>query len=939
MPILSRTAGSAESVIMGRMRTAPPRFGRDHEIQLIETALAGLPDRGAALVVHGEPGIGKSFLLDEAAKRAEMSGAVVLRTTGVDSEADLPFAGLHQIVVPILDAAHALPEPQRLALLTVFGMAESPVDDPHLVALATLGLLAEAAAEKPLAVLVDDAQWLDQSTSDVLAFVARRLESDPIVLIAMMRPVARHPLLGAGLPEVALSGLDEHASTALLRTAAPALSAAEGRRVLTEARGNPLALLELPTALAMSPSTLGPPSSILPLTSRLERAFAVRLAELPGSARAILLAAAVDDRDDPAEILGTASAVLGRDVDLAALRPAVEARLVDPPERGGAIVFRHPLVRSAVHQDATETEIQKTHAALAAVLTDHPDRRAWHRAAATAVPDEEVALDLEQAAGRARGRGGAATALAALRRAARLTPDRVRRGARLLAAAEVAYELGDHDLATALRVQAEALPLDGASRSRAAWLRGAFDDGQPGDIPGLLNLVALAELGGQGDTDGALQLLFAAARRCWWGDPPEEVRAAVVAAVDPLAVDPGDPRRLAVVAAAASLERGADVIARLARWVPGRHGDPALAGTVGMAAFCAGDFERAVGVIAGTISVLREQGRLGLLSQFLLQHSFGSFCLGEFEASSQSAQEAKNLAAETGQPVWAALAQLNIATVAAVRGESDAVEELLGPVARMAFATGNASVLNGVLLAQGIASLAAERYDVAFEQLSRMLDPSDHAYHSVQRFWQLHYLAEAAVHSGNQDRLRTLIKDLGAVADATRSPGIGIAMRYTRAVLADDEAAEREFELALASDSRRWPYHRARLQLAYGRWLRRRRQTVESREALRAALNAFDGLGVEPWALRTRRELAVAGEAVAASTTVGWNLLSPQERQIATLVVEGLTNREIAQRLFLSQRTIGSHLYRIFPKLGIASRTQLATVLGAPERVCPVPGE
>lgn len=908
-------------------------YGRDAELRTMRELLDGVRERGGALVVRGEPGIGKSFLLNAARARAEADGIRVLSAAGVQSEAHLPFAGLHQLLLPVLDRAQELPAPQRLALLTAFGMAESAVSDLFLVALAALELLAESAAETPLLVLAEDVQWLDRPSSDVLAFVGRRLESEPIVMLVALRDPSDNPLLRAGLDELPLSGLDDEAAAELLAAGAPGLSAADRRQVIEEAAGNPLALTELPIALRQAlPTEAALPAGVLPLTSRLERAFASRMAGLPAETRAVLLAAAIDDLDDLDEILGVATALRGIPVPATALEPAVAAGLLEPGW-DAVVRFRHPLVRSAVYHNASSGEIRHGHAALASLLADQPDRRAWHRASASAVPDEQAAVELERAAVRARQRGAMIVAVAAQQRAARLTPDRRRRGRRLLQAAQDAYELGDHELARSLRIEAEALPLDLSDRSRAAWLRGAFDDGKPGDTAGMRELIDLADRSrSQGHRDVALQLLVGAARRCWWGEPTQEMRTAVVRAAERVGADPGDARMIAIVGIAAAVERGAEVIGHLARWDPARDPDPAAAGMVGMAAFVVGDFERTAALITPIAEVLREQGRLGLLAQALVLLSFSSSYLGDLDTARQAAAEADRLAEETAQPVWAACAQLGEANMAALRGDIAAAERFVDRAARSAFTTNNGALLNGVLLARGLIALAGEQYEAAYAHLSRMFHPGDPAFHSVQQFWAIGYLAEAAVHCGRHDEGRALLARLERQAAATGSPGIELGMCYARAVLATEDRAEELFKAALASSTARWPYHRARLQLAQGGWLRRQRRSVESRVPLRAAATALDSLGVAPWAARARQELQAAGEASQAPVPGGWDLLSPQERQIARLVAQGLSNREIGQRLYVSHRTVGSHLYRIFPKLGVTSRTQLLSVLAAAER-------
>jgi AAA ATPase-like protein len=438
VPILDGLLGTKDH---GLEMTALPLVGRERELAALADLIDRVSERGRTLVVRGEAGIGKSTLLAAATTRARDHGMLVLTATGVQSEAHLPFAGLHQLLRPILSGSQQLPAPQRAALLAAFGMTDAAAPDLFLIALAVLELLADTAEGSPLLLGVEDAQWLDHPTSDVLAFVARRLESEPIVLLAAIREGYESPLVEAGLAELRLEGPDQVATGALLEGHAPELGRAVRRRLLDEAEGNPLALTELPAALGAD--QLGEAAMLparLPLTARLERALAARVLELPAATRTLLLVAAVDDGGVLAELLAAAAVVRGTDVTVEALALALDARLIEVDEI--ELRFRHPLVRSAVHQAASVWERQAAHAALAQVLAGQPDRHAWHRAAASLGPDEEAAGELEQVATRAQRRGAIAVAVAALERAARLSDDPALQGRRLLRAAELAFELG-----------------------------------------------------------------------------------------------------------------------------------------------------------------------------------------------------------------------------------------------------------------------------------------------------------------------------------------------------------------------------------------------------------------------------------------------------------------------------------------------------------------
>jgi hypothetical protein len=423
-----------------------PVLGRDQERKLLRSFLDEVAFHGQALVLRGEPGVGKSRLLAVTAQAARERGISVLTTTGVQSEADLPFAGLHQLLRPVRGRIVELPAVQRAALDAAFGLTNEAAPEHYRIAMAALDLVSEVATDAPLLLVADDAQWLDRPTSEVLAFIARRIESDPIILLVATRDGYPSVLGDAGLPEHRLAGLDDSTASELLEVSAPQLSSAARSRVLREADGNPLALLELPTVVRQNEDEAWAPGP-LPLTERLERAFAARVSGLPDQARLVLLVAALDDGDEIGEILNASSALAGRTLDLEAAVPAVEAGIIDVDLQ--TFRFRHPLIRSAVAQSAGLRGRRRVHEALANALADQPDRRAWHRAALLSGEHEEIALDLERAATRAQRRGAIAVAVSAMRRAAALS-EPTSRSRRLLSAARLAVELGRPDVVVPL---------------------------------------------------------------------------------------------------------------------------------------------------------------------------------------------------------------------------------------------------------------------------------------------------------------------------------------------------------------------------------------------------------------------------------------------------------------------------------------------------------
>jgi DNA-binding CsgD family transcriptional regulator len=901
-----------------------PLVGREPEAARLHELIDGIRSGGGALVVRGEPGIGKSALLAAAARYAGERDVQVLEAVGVRSEAHVPFAGLHQLLQPVLGAMGALEPAQRDALLAALGTGEPETPDFFRLALAVLDLLARAAAVAPVLVIADDAHWLDRSTWDVLAFVARRVAGEPVVVLAASRDAEEDHLLEAGLPQLRLPALDAGGARALLDLHAPDLSPLIRERLLEEAAGNPLALVELPVAAGgLSDAAL--PPAWLPLTARLERAFARRVGELPTVTRTMLLVAALDDRDAVGEVLDATERVVGVGVTLADLMPAVAARLVDVDERG--MRFRHPLVRSAVHQGASLSQRHMVHAALAGVLARDPDRGVWHRAAACVAPDEGVARGLDAAAARAVRRSGVDTAVAALERAAALSEDRVRRGRRLLDAAELAFQLGRREVVLRLLEEAEALDLDDADRQRVTWTRELFDGGPAGDVAGVRALTAAGERAGHdGDLGRAADLLRRAAAKCW-GAHLGEAQDALAGALDRLGGLDRDPRLVLVSALVAPERRGADVIAKLSTLPFDAGGDADLARLLGNAAGTVGDDDAALGFLDCAVDRLRAQGRFGLLVAALAQRAWSEIYTGRLDLAERDAEESVALARETAQPLWASRADAAGALVAGLRGDRERARELAADAERFALPSRSGTPLADVELACGLCSLTAGDFADAYARLSRVFDPADFISHSVKRWWVVGELAEAAVHTGRVEEALGFVAELEPVAARVPSPRLQAGMAYARAVLAPDAEAEAHFTAALESGGAHLPFARARLQLAFGAWLRRNRRVAESRVHLGAARDGFAVFGAAPWAERAGEELRAAGVAVRRHGSDARDELTEQELQIAGMAAAGLSNRDIGERLFLSHRTVSSHLYRVFPKLGVTSRAQLRDAL------------
>ena len=901
-----------------------PLFGRGSEIEIVTRFLDGVEQGGAALILRGEPGIGKSRLLFEGVAGARERGMLVLTATGVQSEAHLPFAGLHQLLRPVRGRAVELAPTQRHVLDAAFGLTDALASEPYRIAMAALDLISDVAEDGPLLLAIEDAHWLDRPSTDALAFIARRIESDPVLLLAAAREGYPPGLAETGLPELHLGGLDDVSAACLLDDVAPGISLATRSRVLGEAAGNPLALIELPAAPDRSDGDQAAAGAV-PLTDRLEHAFADRVSELPDATRLVLLATALSDEDRIDEIVEASSAIAGRGATLDAVGPAVAAGIVDADLR--TIRFRHPLMRSAIAQSARLEERRRVHEALADVLRDHPDRRAWHRAALLSGEDEDVALELEQAGARARGRGAVAVAVAAMTRAAELG-ELASRSRRLLAAAGLGVEIGRRDLVEPVLREVVGLKLGELDRARVAWVEETAMT-RPLDQERYLWLIGAAQHAGDiGEHDLQVDLLWLVASRAWWVDPGPEVRRALIRASDRLGgAAAHDPRVLAVHAYSDPLGHAAEVLARLEREADARI-DTDTARFFGPAALVVGAFDLGADFLRVGIDGLRRDGRLGHLPRLLVLYSSMAARIGDWDAALASAEEARRLAEEFSDPQWEAAADTVSSIVAAIRGDDRHARMLAARAELVAEPAGANITMAFAQFGKVLAALATGRHEEAYASADRLFDPADAAYHPVICSWLIADLAEAAVHLGRQEQARARVAQVQRAVGSRPGTWIALGLSHARALLAPPQEADDRYLEALAGDLARWPFQRARIQLGYGQWLRRQRRVTESRELLRTARDSFDALGAAPWAAQARRDLRASGERSRRHVPEARDELTAQELQIAQLAAEGLTNREIGQRLFLSHRTISTHLYRVFPKLGIASRVELAMALG-----------
>ncbi|MEU4659703.1 AAA family ATPase [Streptomyces sp. NPDC023723] len=903
--------------------------GRRRERDALEALVAEVAaGRSAVLILRGDAGIGKSALLDHLAARAAKYR--VARGAGAESEMELPFAGLHQLCAPFLDRAGCLPPPQRDALATAFGMSAGPPPDRFLVGLAVLGLLTDVAAERPLFVLVDDAQWLDRVSAQTLAFVARRMLAEPLALVFASREQRGHDEF-SGLPELTVDGLGTADARALLSTAADGPMDERIRdRVLAEARGNPLALLELPHGrLDAEPADgLGRPGPG-PVTGRIERSYLARVRSLPADTRRLLLIAAAEPIGD-VTLLRRAAERLG--IGPGADGPAVTAGLLAV---GALVRFRHPLLRSAVYRSAGLAELRETHRVLAEVTDPalDPDRRAWHLARATVRPDEAIAGELESSAGRALARGGMAAAAAFLAHAAVLTPDPRRKAARALAAAQAKLRAGAPAAARDLLALARSGVLDEHGRARAdllqaqvAFAASRVDEALPLLLTTARRLVPLdAGLARETFLDALSAAMFAG--RLASGADAREVAAAAQRTSEAVT---GPPRTadLLLDALATRFTAGyGDAVpaARDAVRAFRRETDPEevlrwswLASTLAAEMW---DDEAWTELVDRHVRTARTVGALTELPLALNSRVVVHSCDGGLEAAALLIAEIARVQEAAGS----SFAPYGAMTLAAWRGHTREALPLIETGIGDAVNRGEGIGVSIAHRAEAVLHNGLGRYEDAFDAARQACA---HPYDLVTANLGLAELVEAAVRSGRHDAAEEALDRLTRTTDAAATDWASGIQARSRALLGQGDAAERLYREAIERLGRtRIAAELARAHLLYGEWLRREGRRVDAREQLREAHTLFTRFGASAFTERVVRELRATGETVARQGADAATALTAQETQIAQLARDGLTNSEIGAQLFLSPHTVEWHLRKVYVKLGITSRRLLRTVL------------
>jgi DNA-binding CsgD family transcriptional regulator len=904
-------------------------LGRGNECRDLDELLAGArAGRSGVLVLRGEAGIGKTELLRYLLERS--TGCRTVKIAGVQSEMELSYASLQQLCAPLLTGLNDLPNSQRQALSTTFGLSAVDVPDRHLVGLAVLSLLAEAADDQPLVCLVDDAQWLDRASELALGFVARRLFAESVVLVFAVREPAPKEVL-SGLPEMTLEGLGEDDSRTLLDSViAGPLDQRVRDRIVAEARGNPLALLELPRSLtATYVANASDRVEQGALTNQIERGYLRRAESLPADTRRVLLTAAAEPLGD-AELLRRAALQLGIDVDAAMSHPGASELMT----LGESVRFRHPLVRSAVYRAASPPDRQEAHRALAEASDPErdPERRAWHRAQATPGADEDVAMELERSAGHAQARGGIAAMAAFLERATALTADPARRSQRALEAAHAKFHAGDFESATTHLTMAEVGNLDELRRARIDLLNAQIAFAQGRALEGAPLLLAAARRLEQIDVPLARETYLEAisavvftghlANTPGWrqvgeaarGAPPALLPRALDTLLDALAVRFTD----GFAASAPMIDRvlttfcGDDVpVQESLRWL-------LLAGVIAADLW---DLERWHMVTTHHVTITRGAGALSELPLALDSSAVVHVFAGELSTAAALIDEVRTVSTAIGsnQPPFGALA------LAAMRGREREARTLI-----------NGTISSAALLGQGLGITVAQCHKaVLCNGLARYREAiiaSQAAARHQEEFgaprWGLTELVEAAAHSGEGDLAAEAFEKL---AEATQASGTDWALgveALSRALLSRGAVAEELYREAIQRLERtRVRVGLARAHLLYGEWLRRENRRVDARAQLSTAHEMLSTFGAEGFAERARRELQATGATVRKRTVMSRAGLTSQEEQVARLAGDGLTKAEIGARLFLSPHTVEWHLRQVFSKLGIASRGEIPSKL------------
>ena len=899
-------------------------IGRKRESAVLDRLLdAARGGHAAVLVVHGDPGVGKTALFEHAAEGGHDFRLV--RTAGVEGETDLDYAALQRLCAPMLDSVGQLPDPQREALVVAFGLVAGQAPSRFLVGLAVLGLLSEAAEQQPLLCVVDDAQWLDGATAQVLAFVARRLLAERVALVLATRST------GSGFsrfPQLHVAPLGRRDARALLESVLVArLDEPVLERIIAETGGNPLALVELPRGLtpAQLAGGFGLPAA-LPLSTGIEQSFTRRLARMPRDARQLLLLAAAEPLGDPG-LLRRAAQRLGI--------PETAAHAVESDGLltvNGGVAFRHPLVRSAVYGAAESSERREVHRALADATDPQidPDRRAWHRAHAASVPDEDAATELERSAVHAQARGGFSAAAAFQERAAALTEAPAPRARRALVAARTKFRAGALDDALGLLSSMEIGALDDLGRARVDLLRAqiAFVSAHGSDA-GTLLLAAARRLTPLSPTLAretyleALSAAMFAGRLAAPGASALDVAQAAKGAPRPLVL--GGPELL-LDGLATRFTEGYEAAVPILRRAQTAFDDSGMAVSdqlrwkwlATVAAVHLWDDANWAAISERHVQIARETGAVTELRLALTQRVYAHLFVGELRAAASLVDEIRAATEATGSN----LAPYGAVGLVAIRGREHEAVYLLDETRSDVTLRGEGIGLSILDWAEAVLYNGLGRYEKARAAAQRV---ADHPHDLGTSNWGMAELIEAAVRAGTPELAAGARSRLVAVANASGTDwALGIAAR-SEALLTEDHAADELYIEAVDRLGRsRMAFDLARAHLLYGEWLRRRRRRADARTHLRSAHDLFSDFGAEAFAERARVELEATGEHARRRTPDTLDHLTPQEAQISRLVALGNSNREVAAQLFISPSTVEYHLRKVFDKLGVKSRTQLA---------------
>ncbi|MFG1997418.1 ATP-binding protein [Actinoplanes sp. NPDC048988] len=900
-------------------------FGREVELARIGRFMKSVRQGGDVRMVRGEPGVGKSALLTAAVHLAEADGLRVLRASGSEFEADVSYSLLNQLLLPLYNQMQRLPPALRDALTVALGFGPGPAPATLLVCNAALSLLTAAARKDPVLLIVDDVQWIDRPSAVVLGFIARRVAGSPVGVIAASRTGTESFLDRRGLTEVTVGPLSDEAAARLVDDRFPALTGRARQRLLDLARGNPLALIELPAGLT-GPAQPMESSDVVPLSDRLQTIFANRVAGLPAPTRLLLLLATFEGSGDIRILRGM--------TDLTHLAPAERTHLVQVDDRSGRIAFRHPLIQSAIVAMSTHEERRRAHLTVAEALPGDPERRSWHLAAATSGPDETVAAQLEQAALRVMQRGDTLAAVAALMRAADLSATTEQSARRLARAAYIGAEAGGSDDATGLLARSREMSFDATGALHAA------------------GAAALLMINGDGDVHTAHRLLAGAietGEHGWHAADPALDEAMHTLLL--LSWYAGSPGHWAVFHRFLTRLRPgpSDVLSVLSRTFPDpvRTGAAAQADLDELIATLPGERDLTRVMRIGTASVyvdrlgdnrefswrLVRQGREGGAPRrqlsAMMHLGLDDYLIGRWDEAEELATEAQRVCADSGLTFLRWYFLYIRAIVAAGRGRSGEAYELADEITQWAQPRGVAGAAAIAHHPRALAAIADGDFEAAYRHAAASSPPGLLAPYVPNCTWVMFDLVEAALRTGRTAEAGRHAEAMRAADVSALSPRMRLLQHGVDALVLGGEVAGARLERTLNdAASERWLFEASRVRLAYAEKLRRDRNPTAARTHLLAARAGFAAMGAEPWLARADAELRAAGHRPAGAETATASLTG-QELEIAGLAAGGLTNKQIAERLFLSHRTVGAHLYRIFPKLGISSRAGLRDALSA----------